>query len=128
MCLVVDKATIASVTDAQPTPYVLAVDVEYVEDDESNEEGYQGHFKVAISSLCPDLYPPLGMHSMGQTELWSSAKPIFKNASCEATFSPQSPFLVRPNVSFWIAVSSQLSTLCTFHAQYRRYVLLCPSV
>ena len=80
MCLLVDKATIASVTEAQPTPYVHAVDVEYVEDDESNEEGYQGHFKVAISSLLPDLYPPLGMHSMAPTELWPFADPIFKDA------------------------------------------------
>ena len=80
MCLVVDKATITSVTEAQPTPYVLAIDVGYIEgDDESNEEGYEGHFKVAISSLLPDLYPPL-MNSMAPTELWPFANPIFKDA------------------------------------------------
>ena len=80
MCLVVDKATIASITEAQPTPYVLAIDVEYDEGDESNEEGYQGHFKVAISSLLPDLYPPLGMNSMFPPELWPFANPIFEDA------------------------------------------------
>ena len=76
MCLVVDKATITSVTEAQPTPYVLAIDVGYSEGDE--EEGYQGHFKVAISSLLPDLYPPL-MNSMPPPELWPFANPIFKD-------------------------------------------------
>ena len=80
MCLVVDKAAIASVTEKQPIPYVLAVDVNYVEDDENNEEGYEGFFKVAIPSVLPDLYPPLGMHGMLPDELWPFAKPIFTNA------------------------------------------------
>lgn len=80
MCLIVDKATIASVVEGQPTPYVLAVDVKHGEGEENNEEGYEGHFKVAISSLLPDLYPPLGMHSMLPGELWPFANPIFTNA------------------------------------------------
>lgn len=80
MCLIVDKATIASVTEGQFTPYVVAVDVEHVEGDENNEEGYKGYFKVAISSLLPDLYPPLGSHSMRPDELWPFARPIFMSA------------------------------------------------
>ena len=80
MCLVVDKATMDSVTKAEPTPYVLAIDVEYQEGHENNEEDYLGYFKVAISSLLPDLYPPLGMQSMAPDELWPCANPIFKDA------------------------------------------------
>ncbi len=82
MCLVVDKASIASIADNKPLPFVVAVDVDRDPTDENHEKGYEGHFKVAISSLLPDLYPPLASQELSPEELWPFAKPIFKNAYC----------------------------------------------
>jgi hypothetical protein len=80
MCLVVDKASIASVVDNEPLPFVVAVDVDHDPTDENHEECCEGHFKVAISSLLPDLYPPLASQGLSPDELWPFAKPIFKDA------------------------------------------------
>lgn len=80
MCLVVEKASIASVADNEPLPFVVAVDVNRDPTDENHEEGYEGHFKLAISSLLPDLYPPLASRGLSSDELWPFAKPIFKDA------------------------------------------------
>ena len=79
MCLVVDAASIASVANKEATPFVTAVDVNY---DATADEGdsYQGHFKVAISSLLPGLYPPLASQGLRPNELWPFAKPIFTSA------------------------------------------------
>lgn len=80
MCLIVDKAAIASIADNEPLPFVVAVDVHHDPTDENHEEGYEGYFKVAISSLLPDFYPPLASQGLTPDELWPFAKPIFKDA------------------------------------------------
>lgn len=80
MCLVVDKASMASVADGNALPFVVAVDVDHDPTAGESEEGYEGHFKVAISSLLPDLYPPLASKGLRPDELWPFAKPIFKDA------------------------------------------------
>ena len=79
MCLVVDAASIASVVDKEGTPFVVAIGVDHdvVPD---GGDGYPGYFKVAISSLLPDLYPPLASQGLPPEELWPFAKPIFTNA------------------------------------------------
>lgn len=102
ICLLVDAASMASVLDApspltdststsgtgskntnsqQHIPYVIAVDTAYNSELRSSyPQGYEGSFKVAVSSLIPDLYPVLGGRSMQSHELWPMAKPIWVSA------------------------------------------------
>ena len=80
MCLVVDKASMMSVANGDAVPFVVAVDVDYEPAAADYEEGYEGHFKVAISSLLEDLYPQLMGFLMSPEELWPFAKPIFIDA------------------------------------------------
>ena len=80
MCLVVDKASMMSVTNGDAVPFVVAVDVDYDPAAAEIEEGYEGYFKVAVSSLMPDLYPQLAGVGLAPVELWPFAKPIFKDA------------------------------------------------
>ena len=69
-----------SIADGDAVPFVLAVDVDHDPAAAENEEGYEGYFKVAISSLRTDLYPPLAATMLAPEELWPFAKPIFEDA------------------------------------------------
>ena len=80
MCLVADKASMMSVANGDAVPFVVAVDVDHDPAASGNKEGYEGHFKVAISSLLPELYPPLASVALAAEELWPFANPIFMNA------------------------------------------------
>ncbi|MCJ1349950.1 hypothetical protein MMC31_008193, partial [Peltigera leucophlebia] len=57
MCLVVDADTIASVVENHEQPYIVAANTRYhYSQAQGNEDG---HFKVALKFLLPDLYPLL---------------------------------------------------------------------
>lgn len=57
MCMIVDRHVIASVLNKKggEIPYLIGVDVTNSKED----EGYEGHFKVAIDSFLCELYPLL---------------------------------------------------------------------
>lgn len=78
MCLMVDSASLASIND--PVPFLLAVDVNYNPDHKLPQVCEDGHFKVAISSLMPDLYPSIASGAFTSARLKPFAKPVFTNA------------------------------------------------
>ena len=80
MCLAADKESMMSIANGDAVPFVVAVDVNHDPTNALNEEGYEGHFKVAISSVLTDLYPPLAGVLLAPEELWPFAKPIFEDA------------------------------------------------
>lgn len=78
MCLVVDADTIASVVENHEQPYIVAANTRYhYSQAQGNEDG---HFKVALKFLLPDLYPLLASGGFDCQDLSSFAKPIFTNA------------------------------------------------
>ena len=78
MCLVVDTASMASVTDQDATPFVMALATDTsIEDDEFTSKPV---FKAAITSLLPDLYPLLASQALTPNELGPFANPVFTNA------------------------------------------------
>lgn len=83
MCLMVDAASLASINDPNTVPFLIAVDVHHdqnhnLHDDDDEDE--EGRFKVAISSLMPDLYPCLASGAFTPKRLKPFAKPVFTNA------------------------------------------------
>lgn len=80
MCLMVDSASLASINDPTTVPFLLAVDVHYRPHHRHQEICEDGHFKVAISSLMPDLYPSIASGAFTSARLKSFAKPVFTNA------------------------------------------------
>jgi hypothetical protein len=65
----------------QNAPWVLAVDVEYDDNKDDQDENYKGSIKVAVSSLINHLFPVLATDRMapeelipaGNDEIWFSA-------------------------------------------------------
>lgn len=78
MCLVVDADTIVSVVENHEQPYIIAASTRYHSSQaEGNEDG---HFKVALKLLLPNLYPLLASGGFDWQDLKPFAKPIFTNA------------------------------------------------
>jgi hypothetical protein len=75
MCMMVDQYVIASVLNKKDgeIPYLIGVDVTNSKED----EGYEGHFKVAIDSVLCEIYPLLSAEMLPR-ELWPSANPIWQ--------------------------------------------------
>lgn len=83
MCLMVDSESLASINDPKSTtPFLLAVDTHYDPDHPQKLDHVceNGHFKVAISSLMPDLYPSLASGAFTSARLKPFANPVFTNA------------------------------------------------
>lgn len=83
MCLALDHDAVSSLLEPVQgqAPWVWAVDVHHdFQTPDSAVQEYPGYFKVAISSLIPDLYPMLAGPHMQPRELWPLAKPISMSA------------------------------------------------
>jgi hypothetical protein len=80
--MVVDEAAMRSLLEPVEgqEPWVWAVDVHHEFTENQDESEYPGYFKVAISSLVPDLWPMLAGPEMPPQELWPFARPIWKSA------------------------------------------------
>lgn len=78
MCLVVDADTIVSVVENHEQPYIVAASTRYHSSQAQGNE--DGHFKVALKLLLPDLYPLLASGGFDWQDLKPFAKPIFTNA------------------------------------------------
>lgn len=85
MCLIIDSASLASIDNPKTIPFITAVDVNFDWDYDPHDEQFDhvckgGHFKVAISSLMPDLFPSLASGGFTSAMLQPYANPVFTTA------------------------------------------------
>ncbi|WPH01179.1 Hypothetical protein R9X50_00401500 [Acrodontium crateriforme] len=81
LALMVDKASVDSLLDSKDRPFVWGVDINYNEDEAvdgegDEEDGYPGHFKIAIDVLIPELWHTLDTAS--PDELYPGAGKIYR--------------------------------------------------